>query len=345
MDDERALMEFGQIEGQYNVFDYIDEHIQTPLIAVSKVFARALKQMNLAEWKTFIFALTQIKWTEANKSIIRLDKKDLAEKIGINSDIDHLSDHIKRAIGDIPAHSLLKFESGDNWENGNFIRKIGCYKNVIRLTFEEDYLSLFQELDKEKKYITLWADDLFSMTSERSILFYEDLRLHSDTRTTNSRIYSTKDLKELFNIPKNGKGSYMHFSKQKNQEIFDRANFEKYVLTPLCEDLKKCSMINLCTFEEGGYWEKVKKHGYVVGYRFVWDVSQHPAVATAAEVREIQERVDKDPRTLKVAKDIVNGRKQQKDKKNQKKPRPDAFEERQRSKQDFEELEKQLRKN
>lgn len=338
MDNEKVVYDFGEIDGQLNIFDYIEsETVQNSLIAVSKVFATALKYMNLAEWKAFILALTQIKWTEANKNIIRLDKRELAGKIGINPDKDHLSEHIRRSIGNLPRHSFIEFSKGEEWENGNFIERIGCYKNIIRIVFVPYYLPLFQELDKEKNYITLWADDLFQMTSERSILLYEDMRLHSDTRMTNSRIYSTKDLKEMFSIPKDGKGSYMRYSKKRDKMEFNRSEFEKKVLCPICDDLKNCKMINLNPNENGQYWEKVKKHGYVVGYRFCWDISSHPGVATAEEVAEIQRRIDKDPQLLKVAKDIVNG-----EKKPKKKDKFKNFTERN---YDFEELERRYAKN
>ena len=68
-------------------------------------------------------------------------------------------------------------------------------------------------------------------------------------------------------------------------------------------------MINLVVQPDGNYYEKVKRGGRVDGYRFYWTFSAYPGVATAGEVAEIQERVDKDPRVLKVAKDIVEGEK------------------------------------
>ena len=161
-----------ECDNQMSIYDYLENpEIDNSLIAVSKVFASAIKQMNLAEWKTFVMALTHIKWTEQNKRFVRLDKKDLAEIVGVNSDTDHLSQNLKRAIGDLPSHSMLKFENGEDWINGCFITQIACFKNIVRVKFEEDYMPLFEELNKEKNYITMWADDLFKMSSERSILF------------------------------------------------------------------------------------------------------------------------------------------------------------------------------
>lgn len=274
-------------------------------------------------------ALTHIKWNERNKNYVRLDKKDLAEKVGVNSDADHLSQNLKRAIGKLPQHSFLEFVNGDDWINGCFCTQIACYKNVVRLKFDEDYMPLFQELSKENNYVTMWADDLFKMSSERSILFYEELRLHSDTRKENSRIYGIKDFKQLFNIPKDGEGSYMT-----KDGHFARAHFEKYIIDPICKDLAKCDMINLTLNPDGKPYRKVKnRHGNVLGYEFQWTVSTHPKVATAEELKMISEK----PEVIKVAKDILTG-----DKKKKKNSFND-FE--QRNDIDYDELEKLLLDN
>ena len=293
-----------EVDGQMTIYDLFEDPLaRNPLIAVSRIFAKSIKQMNLPEWKTFVLALTQIRWTEANKHFVRLDKKKLADVVGIHSDSDHLSGDLKRAIAKLPAHSYIEIQNEDDWVSGCFINQVACYKNVVRVSFTEAYMPLFQELNKEKNYITMWAEDLFKMKSERSILFYEELRLHSDTTQVNSRIFSTKDIKQLFNIPKDGKGSYM-----RKDGHFDRQAFEKKVVYPLCEELKDCAMIRLVMQEDGKPFRKDKKHGYVMGYEFTWTVSTHPAVVTAEDVQRLQERPD----VLKIAKDVLNGRKKPK---------------------------------
>jgi len=301
MQDLRIPSEY---EGQLSLFDdCLEQGANSSLIAVSKIFASAKKQMNLPEWKAFALALTHIKWNEDSKekNVVTLDKKEVAEKIGLKSDEDHLSQDLKRAIGKLPNHSFLEFESGNGWSNGNFITLISCsQKNIVKIKFEEAYLPLFQELNKTKNYITMWAEDLFSMNSERSIIFYEELRLHSDTSKENSKIYGIKELKEMFNIPKEGKGSYLRKDKH-----FDRTAFEKRIIDPLCEEMKKCSMVNLTASEDGKLYTKIKsKSGKVLGYEFQWIISDHPKVATAAEVKTLNQN----PQDLKIAKDLKKGR-------------------------------------
>lgn len=310
MTDEKALDNY-ECEGQMSFSDYLPETSDSPnLIAVSKIFARAIKQMNLAEWKTFVLALTKLHFTEKNGNIIYLDKQKLAELLNMQSDTDHLSENLNRSIGKLPQNSFIQISDKDKdiYESGVFVTRITMLKNRVKIKFEEDYMPLFQELNKsEKGYITMWADDLFQMTSDRSILLYEDMRLHSDTRVTNSKIYTTKDLKELFGMPKDGKGSYM-----KSNGHFDRTNFEKKVLGPVCDDLLKCNMVGLQINPDGSVWEKVKRHGYVVGYKFSWIISNHPEVATAKDKKKLMDDIDKNPQIMKVAKDIAKGTAKQK---------------------------------
>lgn len=70
----------------YKFDTYVEEQEQSDtfleqserLIAVSRIFARARKHMNLAEQKTLVLALSQIRFTEeARSNIVYLGKKHL----------------------------------------------------------------------------------------------------------------------------------------------------------------------------------------------------------------------------------------------------------------------------
>lgn len=309
-DIEKVLGDDYIIEGQIGLFDAMD-NAPKPMIAVSKVFSAAIKQMNLKEWKTFVFALTKIRWKETNSRLAHLPKWELVDILGIKSDPTDVTEHLKRDIGGLPKHSFIEIDDKDRdfWESGVVVTRTRCYKDFVLVCFNEDYMPLFQELDRERNYVTLWSEDLFKMTSERSILFYESLRLHSDTRMTNTRIYGIRDLKRMFGIPMDGKGSYM-----RKDGHFDRPAFERYVIDPICRDLEKCAMINLHILDDGKPWRKVKYHGRVRGYEFAWDVTDRPAVATAAEVARLKEKIDKNPKVLKIAKNIVDGQEKPKKK-------------------------------
>ena len=305
------------------------------LVAVSRIFARARKEMSLNEQKTFVYALAEMRFTEESKSeYVKLDKKRLAKILGNHSDTDHLSQNLYDEIKELPKHSYIEIAEPDLdlYSNGCIISTVAKFKNSIRLRFNADYLSLFTNLSTD--YITMWSMDIFQMRSKRSVQFYEYLRQVTDTREDVNGIgLGIKALKEMFDIPKSGKGSYM-----REKSGFDRTNFEKRIIEPICEDLKKCKMIQLVVQSDGKYYEKVKSGNRVNGYRFYWTFSSHPAVASASEVKEIQDRVDKNPVVLKVAKDLAEGQKKSKTQKDN----LQNFDGRQRSDEEWEELERML---
>lgn len=296
--------EFHQME----INEFFEQDEESNMFAVSRVFAAARKQMNLAEYKAFSLALSSVRWKEECPELICIDKKKAAEIIGVNSDSDHLSQDLKRSIGHLPQHSFLEFDKKDRgeWINGNFIISVGYYKKRLRIRMNPDYLALFGKLDgQERKYITLWSNDIYKMRSERAVLFYELLRENSDTRKDiNTGTIGIKKFKELFNIPKDGKGSYMRTEKNGG---FNRQAFEQYVIDPVCDDLSHTDMIRLILQPTGKFYEKVKRGNRIIAYKFYWEITMHPGVANAQEVSAIQEHVDKDPQVLKVAKDILKG--------------------------------------
>lgn len=301
----------GDIEGQISLDDYYKNDIPEGIFAVSKVFARARKQMNLPEFKAFTYILTKIRYTEENDNVIILDKKKLAEAVGINSDTDHLSVDLRRSIGKLPLHSFVEFQDDDRdfYESGVIVTRIRMYKNKVYVKMNEEYMKLFSNLEKD--YITMWSADIFGMSSQRSVTFYESLRLNSDTRKENCKGYGIKALKEMLDIPKDGKGSYM-----RKDGHFNRKGFEDRVIDPLCEDLAKCKMIKLIVQENGKYYEKIKAGNRVLGYKFYWTVSDRPGIAAADEVDEVYKTIMKNPEILKIAKDIVAGSKNGKKKGN-----------------------------
>lgn len=300
-----------QVIGQMSFEDVLEPPER--LVAVSRIFARARKSMTLAEQKTFVYSLSKLRFTEDAKSnIVYLDKKILAEILGLKTDVNHLSVDLHNRIKELPRHSYIEICKEDQglFDSGMVITRITMFKNRIRVKFEEEYLKLFSGLSTN--YITMWSTDIFKMQSIRGVQFYEYLRQKTDTRfRENNAGLGVKALKDIFNIPSTGEGSYM-----RKNGTFDRNAFERYVIQPLCEDMAHCKMINLIVQPDGKFYEKVKERGRVLGYRFYWTFSARPGVATASEMKELQERVDADPEVLKVAKDILTGEKKKSGKKN-----------------------------
>lgn len=321
-----------EIEGQMDISDLYNPDER--LIAVSRIFARARKEMSLAEQKTFVYALSELKFKENPKtSFVYLDKKKLAAITGINTDSNHLSFDLNKQIKELPIHSFIEISKEDKelFDSGTVITRVTMLKNRVRIKFEEEYLQLFTGLSAN--YITMWTGDIFKMTTKRAVQLYEYLRQNTDTRKQENDIgLGVKSLKEILNIPKEGKGSYI-----RGKDGFDRANFERYVIDPLCADIAKCKMITLIMQPDGKYYEKVKRGNRVLGYRFHWTFSAYPKVASAAEVKQLQERVDKNPQVLKVAKDIVKG-----EKKKETQPRKTRFHNFQERHNDYDAIERQF---
>ena len=95
---------------QISLEEYFESDVKPNLFAVSRVFAEAKKQMTLSEYKAFVYALSTIKWKEECPDTIYLDKKEVAKAVGIESDPDHLSENLYRAIRGMKKHSFLEFD-------------------------------------------------------------------------------------------------------------------------------------------------------------------------------------------------------------------------------------------
>ena len=324
-----------EVDGQLSIDDIFSPPER--LFAVSNVFARARKSMTLDEQKAFVYALSEMQFTEEAKSdCVKLDKKVLANILGIHSDTNHLSQDLYNELKDLPRHSYIEIaeRDADYYSSGIVITAITKFKNILRLRFNREYLPLFTNLSSS--YITMWSADIFRMTSRRSVQFYELLRQlsypanHSDG---NGNVYSygwgIKAIKEMFDIPKD---AYM-----RTKGGFNRSAFEAKVLDPLCDDLMQCRMIQLVMQPDGKPYEKVKRGNRVSHYQFYWTLSMHPAVATASEVKEITDRIDKDPQVLRIARDIVHG-----EKRPQQKAKSNSFTDFEQRKYDFDALEKLL---
>ena len=281
----------------------IDDYIEK--FAVSKIFARAKKQMNLKEWKTFAFALSAINLAACNDNKLSVDKQDLANAIGITSDSRHLSQNLKRAIGELPKHSYIQIDNKDKdfYESGVVITNLKMSKGIVTFTLNSEYMDLFTNCSSN--YILMLSNDIYNMKTDKSPEFYEDLRLHADTRKTekepNSRLYTTKQLKDMFNLKDT---DYM-----RAKGGFNRSAFEKKVLDAVCEDIVNSKLINLMMQQDSKgkckFYEKVKKGNSVVGYRFYWtinDIDQLELEASKAlglpepEVK-VQENNTKKPET------------------------------------------------
>ena len=288
----------------------ISEDIPEEMVGMSKVFARAKKRMSLNEFKTFIYCLCQIHWTDPEMpKTVCLDKITLARILKMSVDPVNLARNLRLKIGDLVDHSIITFESKDSkkWQKGALITRVAINEDrVVIIDFNPAYAQLFCNLKKD--FILLWSKDVFGMESDRSITIYEFLRLNCDTRVTNSRVFTIDQIRELLDIPMSGTGSYM-----RKDGRFDRHAFETKVLDLICEDLERCEMLKLVPQEDKNgdmqLYKRIKQGRKLIGYEFVWNVTDYPRISDAHEAQETKQMIEKDPSVLKIARDIKRGKK------------------------------------
>lgn len=306
------------------------------LIAISKTLARAKDGMSMQEKKLMAICLSKIEWKNvANNLEIWMDKEEIMELLGSTIDSSDRSTYLRKLAQETVRHSELHFsgEDKDEWEDMPLFTRRKSTKNQLMMELYQGAADLVQGLECE--YITLFLRDILRFDSNidglRAYTLYEHLRMNSDNRRTNTRIISTKEFKELFNIPKDGKGSYM-----RENGGFDRANFEKRVIEPVLKMLGACEHVVL--HERGRkpngeriYYTKLKKHGLVQGYELMYTINKYPRAVKPETIIDVQEN----PVDLKIAQDVKEGKK---------KPKKNTFNNFEGRKYDFNNLESQLLK-
>lgn len=298
------------MEKQMPADEWMYADVPDQAVGVSKVFARAKKKMSLGEFKAFVYCLCRVRWTEPEMpKTVCLDKKMLAKILRVSSNPEHIARNLRMQIGNLVENSIIEFASADKkeWEKGALITRVSVRKDrIVIISFNHDYAGLFCNLQKD--FILLWSKDIFQMQAERSVILYEYLRLHCDTRVTNRRVFTIDQIREIFDIPLSGTGSYV-----RKDGRFDRHAFETKVLDPVCEDLKKCRMVQLVLQEDKNGdlkpYRRVKSGRTLKGYELAWDVTDRPGISDAHESQETQRQIEKNPKILKIARDAARGQK------------------------------------
>lgn len=239
----------------------------TTIVGYSKVLARAKKDLNLAEYKIFILALSKISQLSVNNNlIVSMTLQEITEATGISTDANHAKERLKAVGRKLVKGSYVEFDKKDGgWGNGNLIAATDYSNKVFALRFDELARPLIEGLQATKNYITILAEDIYGFDSEYSYLLYEHLRLYSDTRITNTRILTDSELKKIFKLSDDAYVFNGHF---------DRWIFEKRIMKKIDNDLKSCRLI---TFEKQGdfIFEKVKDDkGFIIGYKFIYKINE-----------------------------------------------------------------------
>lgn len=324
----------------------------TGLIAFSKAFARASNNMTMQERKLCAIYLSKLRWTNTNNDLeIWIDKREIMEKLGSKIDSSDQSAYLRKLAQNMVHHAEIHFDGADaeEWEDMPLFTRRKSTRGKLMVELYRGIMPHLEGLQQQRDYITIWLQDILvcpsNIDGQRAAKLYEDLRLHSDTRGTNKRVLSTKDIKEMFNIPKDGKGSYM---RTKEQGGFNRAAFEKYVLDPVFAILAKCQHVALCDYGKDAkgkpvYYTKVKQGGRVQGYQMEYYINMYPNKIRKDTLIDVQAK----PEVLKVAQDIIDSKKAAA-KSGAGKPKPNTFNnfhQRERTQEENDELERMLLDN
>ena len=271
--------------------------LENQMIAMGKALMRAKKTMTIEERKLLIMAMTKIKWKESDNDLcVCLSKIEVAEMMGWNINSSDRSAKVRKLATNLRRHSeiFIDGKDKDEWDDGFLVPRIRSTKGDIYVYFAEQFRPLLENLTKDRDFVTIWANDIYKFDSIYAYLLFEELRLHCDTTKTNWRTYSTRELKELFGIPKDGKGSYMH--KVKGKDSFNRSEFEKKVLDVAIAEINQGQMLRILPFvgmeanenKPNKLYAKIKKNGFVTGYQFKYNVYTR-TVPTEAQMQAMVE--------------------------------------------------------
>lgn len=287
------------------------------MIAVGDEILRATLDMDsLPARKLLCYALSHIQWNgEKNDNIIVLNKHEALEAMGIPWESNRQKNVIKDMCDYLNDHTKIEFngKDKDKWESGRIVAyawSLDSRKFAIEIPTK--MMDHFEKLgpDYGHHFFTLYLADIIGFSNDatgaRALSLYKLARqqVRPDSIT---RIYlTTRQIKELFGIPKDGKGSYM---RDEAKGGFDRSKFEARVLDPVCKELRACKHIRLELDEDARrdkVYGKVKSNGYIAGYVFSFTYDEHPArIYTDTKINEITDALKKDPRLAKIAEDVI----------------------------------------
>lgn len=230
------------IEVGYRLPTGSQNSLDNQLVAVSRSLARTLTNWSPTQKKLFVMCLTKIKWSRTyNLNEIELKKSEIMEKLGSKIDSDHTSTYLRDLFSDLTRKSEIRWTDPRDkniWSDGNLIINRRSTRNYIYVTFNPYFMPHLENLCGEKSFITAWSNDIYKFNSRFSFALFENLRLYYDsTKFPNERDYTTKQLKELFNLSKE---DYV----RKNGK-FDRAAFEKNTLNVALKEINDGEMLKI----------------------------------------------------------------------------------------------------
>lgn len=243
--------------------------LKDDLVAMSRALAKTQINWSLEERKLFFMCLTKIRWNKAgNNNVVELDKKEIVDALNLKLDSNVRGYYLREAFRKLALHSEVSWtdpKDKEVWEDGFLITGRRSTKGKIYVTINPYFMPHLENLVSRTSFLTYWTTDVYGFKSKFAMLLFEELRMRYDTRyLTNVRSYTTKQLKDIFGLAKE---DYV----RKNGS-FDRSNFEKYTLDKAIEEINQTQMMSIICIgkKKNGqdcFYEKVKKNGFVAGYK------------------------------------------------------------------------------
>ena len=245
--------------------------VHNAVFGVSHDFTRLKMDFSMIEIKVLAYALTEVDFTKPMLDSIVIDKKALARELGWKEDSSHRSVKLRKSLEKMAEHGKAVLRN-ERWEESNetvtLIDSVdfSSLREKIIIRFTEESKRFFGNLHNGD-FITIKTSDVFNMKHKRAFIFYMFLRRYSDSRDeSNDTWLSTKLIKDMFSMPIE---AYM-----RKEKGFNRSQFEHKVLDHICDDIKKCKMIQLIPIGEGKAYEKIKDDFSfrIRGYGFRWSL-------------------------------------------------------------------------
>ena len=253
--------------------------LENQVIAMSNTLAKKSTRFTITQQKLFYVSIASLKNGLNENNEVEINKHELLNFLGMGSDTACYT-RIKKEFKQLADNSYIEFDTEDGFSCGSLIYNVRLSRNTLYIRFNDYYLPLVYEL--KDKFVRFLNDDLIGLKSKYSMMLYQNL-MKDKWKMSNVDFmgidYSTKQLKDMFGLPKE---AYMSTSGN-----FNRTLFEKKTINKAIEELN-----NKCRCIKNLKYEKVKKNGRVQYYKFLFDYTDPQTVADNSNERKGKSIID-----------------------------------------------------
>ena len=247
--------------------------LKDQVIAITRNLAKAQINWTVEERKLFAMVLTKINWKgSGNSNIVELKKSEILECLNLKINIHAQSTYIRKAFQKLARDSEVHWtdpKDRERWMDAPLILSRASERGKIYVEINPHFMPHLEELIKDKSFITMFSTDMYHFSSRFTYALFDELRLHYDSRfLTNTRFYTTKELKKLFGLKKK--------DYTRKDGTFKRFEFEQRTIDVAVKEINEGEMMSILpAFLKGEKWKFYQKryeNNRVVGYEFKYTV-------------------------------------------------------------------------